>query len=192
MGVGKFEFWSAGGKKYCFEMAMEQTRDPDHERVRMMHVILESPECQKLSKSLRSALQSTALLCAGEEVAFAGEMQPLKKYEMFSSVLEAHKTKLLTELEALALKASGNPLPSFYRDAIMNSNNLGTKWVVSPKTQSAWKKMKTTQGFMRNNCLVLWKSLTKGKSLPSGVALDEVILNFVKLVGMIKEKGEYD
>ncbi len=92
MGVGKFEFWSAGGKKYCFEMAMEETRYPDHERVRMVNVILESPECQKLSKSLRSALQSSALICAGEEVTFAGDMQPPKKYEMFSSILEAHKT----------------------------------------------------------------------------------------------------
>lgn len=36
------------------------------------------------------------------------------------------------------------------------------------------------------------KSRTKGKSLPFGVALDEVILNFVNFVGMIKEKGEYD
>jgi hypothetical protein len=171
--------------------SFESTRDPDHEVLRMMNVVLTSPECQKPSKGLRTSLQSIVLLCAGEEVAMAGDMHPPEKWAMLASKLEAHKTKLISELETLSLKSSGTSLPPFFRDAILNSNNTGKKWIVSPKSGTAWKKMKRIQGFMRNHCLPLWKSLTKGKALPSGVALDEVILNFVKLVGMIKVKGEY-
>jgi hypothetical protein len=74
----------------------------------------------------------------------------------------------------------------------MNSNNEGKKWIVSPTTPTAWRKVKSSQAFMRNHCLPLWKSISKGKPLPSGVALDEFVHNHLKVVGMIKEKGEYN
>ena len=171
------------------EMAsFEPTRDPNHERVRMITVIFESEECQKPSKNLRTALQWVVLLNAGEEVTLAGDLHPGPRYNLLAVKVDAHKTKLINDLEALVLLA-GKTMPQFFRDAILFSNNNGKKWIVSPN-EASWKKMKRVQTFMRNHCLPLWKSISKGKALPSGVALDELILNHFKVVGMIKEKGE--
>jgi hypothetical protein len=134
----------------------------------------------------------TVLLFAGEEVAMAGDKHAAEKNKLLAEKVEANKTKLAGELETLAVKSTGIELPSFYRDAIMNSNNKGKKWVVSPKTGTGWRKVKSGQALMRNHCLPLWKAITKGKPLPSGVALDEFVSNHLKAVGMIKEKGEYN
>ena len=157
-------------------------RDEDYEKHRALCLTLNGHT--KLSKALRSGLQTIVLLRAGAEVAGAGAMHAEKKFSTFVEKVVAHQVPLIDELEAIA-KKMGIPLPEFVSSGIKYSNAKGKKFTVVPN-QAAWKKYTTAVSVMRNHVLPLFKKLHPSGPLPSGLALDELLSAFFKAVANVK------
>ena len=162
---------------------MHGGRDENHELLRAYYVIFGGTNPQKMSRHMRTSLQSIVILRAGSEVTEQGLMHAEQKHAMFAAKLQAHKEPLIAQFEELAAKIC-IPLPEYVRDAIRYSNASKKIFAVA-SNQGAWKKYTSIVALMRNHVFPAWSKLCPA-TLPSGIALDELIVLFLKGVGAIK------